>query len=279
MAYEYDPNLTAQANERLKNPFLSEGELEGMGLGGMRAPSMPAYESAVDADGNLKPGYKMTAQGPVAMSSIMPGLESRLDGINLNKDALSALRTRGLSQGPSAWASLQKQKQGVDELDNLGKVGSTVASSYATAHGNMAGGGGVSRGARERMATNMGRDLNASRQGVRRGGELDRLTIDMADEGQKTDILKALPEMEANALAPELQKASIWSGVAGNEQGRQTNLDLSNRDYATNIEKSNLDRLAGDLTGRNQYNMGKYSEAMKGWASNQASKAIENSGK
>jgi hypothetical protein len=164
------------------------------------APQYPGFESLLDDNGNMKSQYQVQAGGPLQFYSNVNELNTRnttarnnlnndLSGIQLNKQALEELRKRGLSEGPSAWANLAEQKQRVEEATNRDRAATQAASANESARSDMAASGGLSAGARERLARNSQRDLAATRQDVARGGSQDRLGINLADEEQKLGIL------------------------------------------------------------------------------------------
>lgn len=213
-------------------------------------PNSIALNDPSSSWGLLNPGLQtqfdpikaqeMAKMNDVGMTSNIAGLEGRLNNINLNTQGLEAIRNRALSYGPSAWATGMLGKQGVEEAtarDNNSRLGRTALTS---AENDLAMNGGLSGGARERLARMGNRDIASGAQSVARQGQLDRFGIGTSDEEQRLDLLKNLPGMEIAALQPELQKTSMWSGLADTEANRKLGLDLGNRDFEANRQKFNI---------------------------------------
>lgn len=232
----------------------------------------------LDENGNLLPQFQMGKKGAVGFQSSLGHVEDQLKGINLNTDALKALRERGLSTGDSRWAELQLQKQAMEEQDQLGKAVRENASSRAGAIGSLARSGGASSGARERLAAGGARDLDMARQDVGRSGMMARLGIRSDDENKRLDVLKMLPGAEVQSLQPELQKTSMWAQTAASDAARKQNLDLANRAYDTEVDKLNIANVLGVKQTEDQARLAKYKEDMAGYAADQSAKAQAASG-
>lgn len=254
-----------------------EGETD---LGpGVDISGYPQITSLLDANGNLLPQYRLNAQSDVGFTSNLQDLQSRLSGINLNTDALQALRKRGLSQGPSEWANLMTQKQGLEENQALQNAVEQSRSGLSSAYSDLASRGGLSSGARERLAMAGSKDLNAGRQGVRLEGQKQRLGIGTEDEQKRLEILSALPGMEVQSLQPELAKTSLYSNLAESEAGRKQNLDISNRGYKTDVEKANLASLFGEVGRQDASKMDFWKTQMQTQAAEKQAQATANAGK
>jgi hypothetical protein len=228
---------------------------------------MPGYEGFRNADGSLKDAYTLKGGPDVGFTSNLDSLNTRLGGINLNTQALQALRGEGLRSAgtPSAWGQMALSKA----MSDAGAQGNAALASGMSA---LASRGGVSRGARERMASRGTRDTMMAKQ---KAG----MDIGMQDEANRLGILSALPGQEVQSLQPELQKASMWSSMADTEAARKQGLDLANRDYSTSVNKANLASLMGDVQGKQAFDMSKYQETMKAWGADRTASAQENAGK
>lgn len=275
-------------------------------------PGRPEYQSGLGNDGLISsPALRMNprelekmaieAGGDVGMTSNLADLDSRLSGINLNKEGLEAIRQQALSTGPSAWALKANERQGLEEANARDANVKLNATAGNEAMSNLMMQGGWGGGAAERMARDTSRATTSGAQNVMRQGALDRAGIGMTDESNRLDLLKQLPGMEIAALQPELQKTSMWGNMADSEQGRRVNLDLSNRDYKTGVDQFNLStdmdrqKYNNDANMRSQeFNIGNslaekrakeaadlaaYQEQMKAWGANRTAVAQENSGK
>lgn len=228
---------------------------------------MPAYEGLRNADGTLKDAFQLKGGPDVGFTSNLDQLNQKLSGINLNTDALQALRGEGLRQAgtPSAWGQMALNQA----MSSAGAQGNTALASGMSA---LASRGGINKGARERMATKTGRDTMMAKQNA-------GMTVGMQDETNRLGILSALPGQEVQALQPELQKTSMWGSMADTEAARKQGLDLANRDYSTGVQKSNLSSLMGDVQNKQNFDMSKYQEIMKAWAADRTANAQENAGK
>lgn len=228
-------------------------------------PTQPGYQGFTGSDGKIDPRFQLNAQPDIGFKSNLGDLNSRLSGINVDKTGLNELRNRATSTGPSAWAQLMLQNQGLQQQtaqDNLSKSGNAAAESARAAMGVH---GGMSAGARERLATNSMYDMTSNNQALARSGEQARLGINTQDQSNQLDLLKSLPGAEVNAVQPELAKANLWSGMAGNENAMQQSLALANRNYSTDVQKENLGTAKADIMGRNQYAQDKWKVDADAW--------------
>lgn len=240
--------------------------------------TMPGFESLRDGSGRLQSQFTLEAAPDVGFTSNLSSLEKLLSGINLNTQGLEALRGRALATGQSPWASMMLEKQGLEEAGARDRAAMSGNVGIAQAMSSLATRGGASRGARERIATKGAQSTMQARNAVARQGQLDRLGIMATDENQKLDLLKMLPGAEVQALQPGLQKASMWTNLADSEAGRRQQLDLSNRDYKTNVAKTNLQTLISDRDKKMDYEMAKFKELMAGYGAERTAQAQEESG-
>lgn len=256
-----------------------EKELEDYRRSLIRTPQ-PNYVGARDSDSGLLRGeYTLRAQPNVKFKSNLSDLNSRLAGINLNTQGLEAIRNRALGTGPSAWAQLMLEKQGIEQGTRLDELMKQSNAAQAAARSALASHGGLSSGARERLATKGMRDELMGRQAAGRAGQTERLGILTQDEQDRLNLLKGLPSMEVQALEPQFQKTNIWATLANSEAGRQQDLSLANRAYSTDVEKNNIDRLFADTQGYNKFQQDKWAKQMEAWGADMQAKAQEQAGK
>jgi hypothetical protein len=175
----------------------------------------------------------------VGIGSILGDTQKRLDAIQADPTAMNLLRQKATQQGPSAWANMQKQQQGLQEQNALDASAKSNAGAMQNAMGSIAMRGGLSSGASERAARAGAMNQALAAQGVRRAGMSDRLNIDMADEAQKNDLLKQMPGQELAWLQPSMDKAKMLTGVQSDEQARKLQADMSNRDALFNKDTFN----------------------------------------
>ena len=216
-------------------------------------PKQPDYLSVMN-NGQLDPRYSLSAAPDVSFQSNLDALDNRLAGITVDRTGLNELRSRATATGPSQWANLMLQNQGLEQANATDELARQGNAGRAGAFSALATRGGASAGARERLAKSAMLGGLMGRQNLARAGEQARTGINIQDELNKLELLKALPGAEVAMASPELQKASMWSQLAGNENSLKTNLALANREYKTGVEKANLGTVLEDRKGQNQYN-------------------------
>lgn len=204
-------------------------------------PVRPEWESLLDPKtGLLKSQYQMQ-YGP---------------DITANSQALDALRSQTLSQGPSAWAQLANQQQGLQEAGQRSGAAQQAASSAAQARSGMASKYGLSQGANQSLARQNMRDQMNSMQNIAAQGAQQRGQIGLQDAAQKQQALMQLPGMEVQATAPQFQ----------------------NRALSLNTQQFNVGGAANEVNQKRQADLSSYNDQMKAWAAQQQADAIRNSG-
>lgn len=262
------------------SPELTQ-EASAAGMMTPSAPSAPEREkitNLLDEAGNLKSQYRLNARPDVAFASNLKELNDKLSGINLNTQGLEAIRKRALTQGPSEWQNLMLQRQALEESGQRDRAGNQEASARSGAYSQLAAKGGLSTGARERLARSGAEGLAQTMQDISRGGTSDRLGIATEDEKQKLALLSQLPGMEVQALQPEFEKTRMWGTLADSEAGRKQNLDLANRNYGSSVDQFNLVNTLGEVGRQDQSRLNEYQEKMKTYAAEQQAKATAASG-
>ncbi len=226
-------------------------------------PLRPTYQSIVDSAGNLREQYKLGA-GPDFAKEV----EEKLKGINLNTEALEALRKRGLSTEESPWLTQMLGLQKTEEATQRDLAERLGARQAADAYSQLAMRGGVSGGERERGALESGRNTILDLQDVARGGEKARFSLRGDEEKTKLGILSSLPGMELAALEPEMRKAEGWGKARASDIER-----------GTMANQWNIGKAIEDIRGKSAFDLGNYTEQMKAWAAERQAKAQEASGK
>lgn len=226
-----------------------------------------------DANGNLLPQYKIQAGAPVSYNSNLNGLNQQLNGIQLNKQPLQNLEDFASSTGPSTWAQLQQQINQGQTGQQLGAADTQAASGLNQAYSQLGTQGGLSSGARERLAMSGGNNLVMAKQGVQQAGNQNNLGILATDASNKLQAAEQLPGMEVQSLQPQEFATNLWAGMAGNESNQEANLALQNRQYDTSVQGQNINDLMQNNQNQNTYNLGKYNTQMGAWAANQQANA------
>lgn len=254
------------------------------------APSRPAYTETpyhLAPESNLQ---EFVQANPLEFKTVMPGLEDKLSGINLNQQGLEAYRKRALSTGPSAWANLAMKQQGLEERQLKDQLGEEQAGSVAQAMGQLARQGGLSSGARERIAESAAKGRIMAGQNLASSGAQARLGILGQDESQRMQALGNLPGMEVQALSPALQKAGLWSNLAASDQAQGLGagkFNLENRYKGAEADVGNVfkdwaarnQNAQINAQGKNTYNTDVFNTQAQMYGADRSARAIENSDK
>lgn len=181
-------------------------------------PADPTFGSAVQ-NGQLSDLYKVNAQ---TASMGQAGQE---------------LRNRALATGPSAWAQLQTQQQGLEQQNAMNAAAQQTAGANAQAQAGLAMRGGLGSGSRERLAASSAWNQLAAGQGVRNQGMQNRLGINIADQEQKNAML-------------------------GTSAGMETDLSKFNTGQVNTAAGMNAQTAFNNLQGQNQFNQTTYGQKM-----------------
>lgn len=222
-------------------------------------PASPAY-SGIPAGTNYgaypgeQPNY---TQGFTPDMWLAPEIQKRLDAIAMDPRGLSKYREEALRTGPSAWATLSKQNQKLQASASKQKMRRELSGNVAGAESALAMRGGLTSGARERVAKSGNRDFLDMSQNLERQRGLNDVQIDVNDEQNRISQLGALPGMEVAAMQPEFEKTRLYG------QARQ----------ADNAGRAN------DIQQFNSWNQNAWNKKMEAWGTNRTAQATENAGK
>lgn len=209
----------------------------------------PQEESMLALSERLRPEFLSTVDS--GTGQLKNSLLGQLGQQQQNQtNDIAAIRQRATGTGPSAWAQMATQKQGLEEQQARNQSVAQGASSQAQARSQLAMRGGLSGGARQRLAMQGARDQAARGQQVGAQGQAARANIGLQDEQQRTSLLTQLPGMEA-------QKNSAWQQMASGEQ--------------------NL--AAQGLQAQNAANMQKYQSQLQAQGAEKQAQATERAGK
>lgn len=208
------------------------------GLNPDGSPIRPEYQTLLDpTTGMLQEKYQ-----------VKPSL---LDPTTL--EGFQALKSKVLGKGPSEWANLMIDKQKMEEARAREALDRQTLSAAAQARSELARKGGMSSGARERLAGQMGREQLLGRQQVGAQGMTSRLGILTEDEAQRNKLLPGFTEGEAKMA--------------------QNRLDTQNKAQEWNILKSLEEKRAKDAQ-----DLAVYQEQIKKWGSEKEAEATRASG-
>ena len=208
----YDSNMQFQspidAQIKQLQATLSGLDNERRGLMPDGSPMRPEYESWLNTEtGLMKDQYQMK-----------PGL---LDPTSL--EGFQELKKRVMTQGPSAYAQMMLEKQKLEEGQQKDMAARQAQSAAAQARSQLAMKGGMSSGARERLAMGGARDLMMQRQNVASQGQLSRAGLLAEDEAQRMKLLPGFAEGEAKIAEGNLglqNKAQEWNIMRALEEKR-----------------------------------------------------------
>lgn len=213
-------------------------DLRAQGLNPDGSPIRPEYNSLLDpATGMLKKEYVME------MGTLDP---SKLEGFQ-------AFKEQALRKGPSAWAELMKQQQELQRMSGMEKAANQAMTSAATARSGLAMRGGMSSGARERIAMDASRNLLNSRQQIGRLNTEQLLKIGTQDEDNRLKFLGQLPGME-------------------------TDIEKYNIGNTAKVKEFNIMRALEEKNKKDTQDLDVYKEQQKKWAAERQAQATERSG-
>lgn len=175
--------------------------------------------------------------------------------------ALDKLRGEATAApGTSAWEGLMNQRQDVTDQQQRDSANANAASGNSAAQSQLAASGGISGGARERLARSSALNNAEARQGVASNSASARLGIGAQAEQNRLGLLSAQPGQDLNAA------------------NYKTGIDTSNRDYATGIQNTNINNVLSAKGAKNASDQATYQAQMKDWAATQAANATSKGG-
>jgi hypothetical protein len=200
---------------------------------------------------NYNPIYDPLSMG---MASDIQG---QLSGINPDTTALSKFRAEATRTGPSAWSALMRQQQAEGADTSRARGAQELAGQTAQANAGLAMRGGLTSGARERVAKSGARDYLNMSQDVARQQGVNNLQVGINDEQNRIQQLSMEPGMENANAGIGLDKLRLY--------GQAKQIDTANTMKNT--------------SALNDYNMDRYKTQMGAWAADQQATATQNSGK
>jgi hypothetical protein len=207
-----DPNINQSrpgtyTTDSMGNKVMSGGGPVMTGPDYVGMPGSPVYNSI----------YNPATQG------LADPLNSRLNGINTNPLDMSVQNFADLAnrKGPSAWATSAGDQQNALAQNQLERGANETAGQTAQALSNLGSSGGISSGARERVAEGGANNYMNMSQNTGRQNSLNQMQIGVNDQQNKMQEMGMLPGMEAAALQPEFQKANMWENAKAQDVGNQ----------------------------------------------------------
>lgn len=200
-------------------------------------PIRPRFDSLIDANtGLLQSPYQIDAGQDIVA----------------NKDAINKLRGIATQDRPSAWANAQNSKIDNAYSQQVDQLRAQTNASRAGANRNLAMRGGLSSGARERIASNTALAEMKGTQDLAAKRDSSKLDIAGQDYQNQVSLLSKMPALENQALSTDIQNRQA------NNQANQFNIQAA-------LEEKNR---------KNQAEMNAYTEQIKAWAAIEEAKAI-----
>lgn len=159
--------------------------------------------SGIDLSG--QPNYAASYDPSMAQ---LPGYEQH---VAQNSAGYNKFKNNAMSETPSPWAGLAGQTNQQNATNAMDKGAGTVAGAAAGAMDRLAAGGGLSSGARERVAESGAKNLVDMNQGIAQNMNTNAANIGLQDAQMKQQELSQLPGMEFNMN-------NAWQGIRGGDQ-------------------------------------------------------------
>jgi len=236
------------------------------------APERPAYRHAFENidKGRLKSAFTMQDPQDIAAQ----GVNFNAPDMS-NMEAVSAMRDRALSTEDSPWLKMQLEQNEMDKMGMLDSMNMEQAGAQADARGQLAMRGGMSTGARERLASSGARDSMRASQGIYGLKQATDLQSRLADQNTKTDLLKSTAGLEADmgkfTSSGQLDASKI-------NAANQLAADQFNTQAGMNTDQYNIGNRLKGLEGINQADYNYYAEDQKVRAAEAMARAMGQSG-
>lgn len=247
-------------------------------------------------EGKMSNAKDVTSTGVSTPTKVQAGQ----DFTNGQQD-MSKLRDRAFGTGPSEQAKAQMALADNQSKTNAETLAKQSMSANQTAQNTMAQQGGLSGGARERMATQANRQQMMANQGNANSNLQAKMGISAQDEAQRSQLQQAMPGMslsydqyntglqrddrdtqmkaqmynndstmkaqQANQDSA-LKQANMWGNMADTEAGRQQSADTFN-----------VGNRIGDAQNYNNFNQNNWQTDATMMGANQTANAQARAGK
>jgi len=218
--------------------------------------------AVADSDGEFRypdqptrPKYT-PAYDPLNMS-LYQKTKGDLDAIKPDMSGYDAFKAQAMRSGPSAWAGLQKGRIGLEAAGAKDRGLRESGARAADASSRLAMRGGVTSGARERIAKQGLRDALDMNRSIEHDKGVNLLQTDINDEQNRIQQLGMLGSVQNQYLQPQFEKTKLT--------GQAHQFDIG--------------QAVGEGQRANDFAMDKYKTSMGAWAANKQAKATEESGK
>jgi hypothetical protein len=212
-----------------------------------------------NADGSfVRPDFVSLVDPNTGLLNSNYTVNDKVTQFGVNEDAINKLRPDALRDAgtDSTWGAMMKEKLGGDQNRQLAGLRTTANNSQQASLDALAAQGGLSGGARERIARGTLRDTLRGSQGVNQDFNNQRQGISIQDEQNRVGQLKDLQSYN-------FEKANFDSG----QQDRM----LSGRE-------SDVNRALAEVQNHRADNMDAWKKNQDVWAANKQADAQANAG-
>lgn len=175
---------------------------------------------------------------------------SMADHTQIDPSGLQAFKGQALSKGPSQWATQANAQQEALSKNALDMGAKSVVGQGATARSQLAMRGGLSGGARERVAMEGQNNFMNMAQGVGQQKSTNQMQIGMNDQQNKLQMMSQLPGMQQNAAQ-----------------------------FQSNQNQFNTGAQMANNQSRNAFDLGQYQSQMAAYGAGQTAAATAQAGK
>lgn len=184
---------------------------------------------------------------------------------------IERLRAQAFGTGPTASAQAQLEAQRLGEQQQRNLVGQQAATGAAQAQSQLAQAGGLSGGARERLARQTGLGQLQASQQVGSQGAAQRAGIIAQDEAQRAALQQQMPGMQLGA-------AQFQTGLEQSNRQALMQQQQANQAAQQQVNLANLGIDVGSQEAANQFGMSKWQQLGGLLGGEQEAQALASSG-
>ncbi len=172
------------------------------------------------------------------------------DQVAANSEGFNKMRSEALTPGPTQWATNERLRQNALSMQAKDSGAASVAGQTAQADDALAAQGGLSSGARERVAEGGAKNAMSMTQGVNTAGLNNDLQIGSTDESNKMGML-------GQVAGQENQRSANWMQANQYDQGQQTAENERLNAYNQHLADQKNNAYAAQQTANATANSGK----------------------
>jgi len=193
------------------------------GLSGFLSAGANKFDPSLYTQGIFGQEPTYTAGYSADQDATAPGINEQLKGIQQDPRALEALRQQAYRQGPSQFSQLLLSQLPQQAAQQQGQLQQEAQSGLAQAQGQLAAQGGLTGGAKERLAQGSQQSLFQGLQqtAAQEAGQRNQALLE--DERARQAGLQGQFGVEQQALEPAFKKLGIGLGAKQFDIGQQAN--------------------------------------------------------